>query len=100
MKSKPVEHHPGALLDIEESAVWYEERQPGLGDRFHAAVQLTENKVRQNPLRGHPCPRNTRRLRVPNFPHSVIYREEMDRIVIVAVAHAKRREDYWYRRLN
>jgi toxin ParE1/3/4 len=100
MKSKPVEHHPGALLDIEESAVWYEERQPGLGDRFHSAVQFAEHTVQQHPLRGAPGRWNTRRLRLKIFPHSLVYREELHRIVIVAVAHAKRQEDYWQDRLD
>src|SRR3972149_4523321 len=100
MKLKPVEHLPGARLEIEESSAWYEEQEPGVGDRFHAAVELTESKVQRSPLLGTPHRRNTRKWRVAKFPHSVVYREELDRIVIVAVAHPKRQEDYWDYRLD
>ncbi len=41
MKSKPVEYLPDALLDLAESAAWYEEKQPGVGGRLQEAVQLT-----------------------------------------------------------
>jgi toxin ParE1/3/4 len=95
MKSKPVEYLPDARLDVEESAGWYEEQEPGVGDRFQAAVKLVEQKLQRNPLLGAPHRRNTRKWRLKRFPHSIIYREEADRIVIVAVAHAKRKEDYW-----
>src|SRR6266536_1272325 len=100
MKSRPVEYLPGARLDVEESAVWYERQQPGVGDRFQAAVALPERKLQRHPLLGTPHRRNTRKWRVTRFPHSIIYREESGRILIVAVAHAKRRGDYWDYRVN
>ena len=100
MKSKPVEYLPGAQLDVEESAAWYEEQEPGVGDRFHAAVEMTEQKVRRNPQFGAPHRRTTRKRRVARFPHNLIYREEAERIVVIAVAHAKRREEYWDYRLD
>ena len=100
MKSKPVEYLPGAQLDLEESVAWYEEKEPGAGERFHAAVESTEQKIARNPSLGTLRRRNTRKRRVPRFPHSLVYREESDRIVIVAVAHPKRQEHYWENRLD
>jgi len=44
--------------------------------------------------------RNTRRRVLHSFPYSVIYQEKQDVILIVAVAHAKRREGYWAKRLK
>ena len=99
MKLKRVEYHPGARLDLEQSAVWYEEHEPGVGVRFQHFVSATEQKFRRNPEVGRPYPR-TRKWRVNRFPHNIIYREETDRIVIIAIAHAKRREDYWESRLT
>lgn len=99
MKSKPVEYLVAARFDVEESATWYEEKEPGAGERFRAAVELAEQKLRRNPLFGAPHRRNTRKWRVRRFPHSIIYREETGLILIVAVAHGKRRENYWEHRL-
>ena len=100
MKSKPVEYLPAALLDLDESAAWYEEKEPGVGEQFHAAVRLTLQKIRRHPQLGTPRRRNSRKWRVAGFPYSVVYREELKSIVVVAIAHAKRREDYWVARLN
>ena len=100
MKSKPVEYLPDALLDLAESAAWYEEKQAGLGARLHDAVQLTVKKLQRYPQLGAPRPRNSRKWRVTRFPYSVVYRETTEMIFIIAIAHAKRREDYWVSRLN
>lgn len=95
MKLKPVDYLPGAQLDLEESAIWYEEQVPGVGRRFTEAVALTEKKLQRAPLLGRPDRRNTRKWRVRHFPHNLIYREETNRILIVAIAHPKRHENYW-----
>ena len=100
MKPKPVEYHPGARLDLEQTAVWYEEQEAGVGERFQNAVASTEQKVRRNPKLGTPHRRNTRKWRVRRFPHNLVYREEAYRIVVIAIAHAKRREDYWEYRVD
>jgi plasmid stabilization system protein ParE len=94
-----VDYLPGAQLDIEESATWYETKEIGVGSRFEAAVALAEKKLQRAPLLGRPYRRHTRKWRVPHFPHNVIYREEPDRILIVAIAHPKREDDYWDERV-
>ena len=100
MKSKPVEYLPDALLDLAESAAWYEEKQPGVGGRLQEAVKLTVKKLQRNPQLGAPRRRNTRKWRVERFPYSVVYREAAETIYVIAIAHAKRREDYWVSRLS
>jgi hypothetical protein len=42
----------------------------------------------------------TRRFLLKRFPCSVIYRADDTRIVVIAVAHAQRRPDYWRRRIG
>ena len=100
MKSKPVEYLSDALLDLAESAAWYEEKQLGLGVRLQDAVQLTIKKLQRQPQLGAPRRRNSRKWRVARFPYSVVYRETTEMIIIIAIAHAKRREDYWVSRLS
>jgi len=36
---------------------------------------------------------------LPRFPYAVVYRDQPERIEIVAVAHAARRPGYWQNRL-
>lgn len=49
---------------------------------------------------GTPHRRNTRKWRVARFPHSIVYRQESEGLVIIAVAHGYRQEDYWDYRVD
>lgn len=75
----------------------YEEQRPGLGGDFYDAVNETIDLIKTHPEIGAPisADHKTRRSRVPNFPYHVVYRLRPHEIVIVAVAHAKRRPGYW-----
>jgi hypothetical protein len=35
---------------------------------------------------------------VARFPYSIVYKQDPDKIVIVAIAHQRRRPGYWQRR--
>jgi plasmid stabilization system protein ParE len=83
-----------------EAAFWYEQREPGLGDRFKAAVDATKLLIQEQPGLGAPHRRQTRMRLVKRCPYHVIYRELEDKIVIVAVAHGKRLPGYWEDRLS
>ena len=97
---KPVAYLLAATAEMERSVVWYEKREKGLGVRFHAALKEAEAFISKNPRLGTRYRRDTRKWRVPEFPYSLIYREERNRILVCAVAHAKRRPDYWLRRVR
>lgn len=96
---KPVAQHAADTFELAEAAAWYEQRVYGLGGRLYEAVQKTKTFIRQNPQLGAPHRRGTRKRRVSGFPYLIIYREEPDRILIVAIAHGKREPGYWKDRL-
>ena len=100
MKSKPVEYHPGARLDVFEAFDWYEIHEEGLGERFQAALAQAENFVRRNPQLGHPYKFGTRKWALKVFPYNLIYSDETELILILAVAHYSRAPDFWHNRLN
>ncbi len=37
----------------------------------------------------------TRRLVMQRFPFSIVYLDELDSVIVVAVAHSKRKPGYW-----
>ncbi|MDD3883751.1 MAG: hypothetical protein PHW66_02345 [Gallionella sp.] len=43
------EFHPEALYEFQESAIFYSSQQPGLGDRFIAAVQSAVDHIVSSP---------------------------------------------------
>ena len=97
---KPVAHLSEANLEMTKAGLWHEQQRPGLGERFFAAVEATQASVQQHPELGAPYHLGTRRKRVTGFPYHLVYCEETDRILVVAVAHAKREDRYWEHRLD
>ena len=92
-----VELHPEAQAETRRAAIWYDERQLGLGDRFFAAVTGTLAGGAATP-RAYPVwvalkrpPMPVRRARVTGFPYLVAFEVHRGTVSVLAVAHAKRR---------
>ncbi len=78
---------------------WYESQRLGLGAELFDAVVATIASIGQQPEIGMAHPESpTRRALVERFPYQVVYRLTQDQIVIVAIAHLKRRPGYWKHR--
>jgi mRNA-degrading endonuclease RelE of RelBE toxin-antitoxin system len=92
--------HPEAERELFDAAAWFEARRPGLGDRFADAVDEIFASIHAAPnggTRWREGPARTWRVR--RFPFIVVYAVEPDGIVIVALAHTKRRPGYWMARI-
>jgi plasmid stabilization system protein ParE len=57
-------------------------------DRAVQAISLS-------PERGPQVEEHTRRYLLRRFPYAVIYRAQAERVLVVAVAHMRRRPGYW-----
>jgi plasmid stabilization system protein ParE len=90
--------HPEALVELQEQAVYYEERSEGLGERFVSQVEAAAGLAASMPGIGSPYKHRTRRVFPKDFPFSVVYREIGDGLVIVAVAAFRRKPGYWRNR--
>jgi len=95
---KPLELHPAALAEAEEAAAWYAERDPRVAARFAEELDAALERIAEAPHRWPVYIHGTRRVRLTRFPYLVPYREETSRILVVAVAHAKRKPGYWRKR--
>ncbi len=87
-----------ARIEFLAEVIHYDEAQPGLGERFTAAVEEAAARALAFPLAGSPSPSNTRRVIVKGFPFSIVYRPESEGIVIFALAHHARMPYYWQSR--
>ncbi len=90
--------HPEALAEMQDQAVYYEERRPGLGQRFLAQVEDAVKLAGDMPSIGSPHRHGTRRVFPKDFPHSVIYQETADALIVLAVAPFRRKPGYWRKR--
>jgi plasmid stabilization system protein ParE len=89
-----------AAEEFTEAVRWYEQRRRGLGAEFFDAVCAAIALIETRPEIGTRDSSNamTRRLLLPKFPYQVVYHLTSTEIVIVAIAHLKRRPGYWKRR--
>lgn len=92
--------HPEARAEFRAAVAHYERERPGLGITFGVRVREVVLRATEHPLAGapHALP-DVRRLFVPRFPYSVVFLVEPSRIVVVAVAHFRRRPGYWTERV-
>ena len=79
---------------------YYESEAPGLGAEFVAALLEAEQLTADNPRIGSLYLGGTRRVLLKRFPFNFVYLEESDAIVVVALAHHRRRPGYWRDRLR
>ena len=94
----PYDFHPEAKAEFIEATLYYESRRLGLGASFAAEVERAISLIRSHPDVGAPDRRSCRRMSLPGFPYSVVYRPYAKSIVILAVAHQSRRPGYWRHR--
>jgi len=86
---------PEADQEFREAARYYDEEAPGVGMSFIAEVHRSISFVAQNPCAAAVVGSGIRRKVLDHFPYNVLYAVEGELIVIVAVAHQKRRPRYW-----
>lgn len=91
----PVDLLPGARLDYDESFDWYAARSDTAAKRFAGAVKATLGLIADDPQRFVAVDSRHRECLVSRFPFRNVYRVVADRVVVVAIAHAKRRPGYW-----
>ena len=90
--------HPEAAADAEHAANWYAERSVSAAKGVLAELNLVLGRVVENPVRWPKYKLGARRYVFPRYPFSLVYRIMDDDIEVIAVAHHRRRQDYWTRR--
>jgi toxin ParE1/3/4 len=93
-----------AEAEYRAAARWYERRRAGLGAEFLDGVDATLSRIAQlpdagAPVNGIPADLRVRRAPVPRFPYHAMYLESDGVIRVLAIAHDRRKPDYWRGRL-
>jgi plasmid stabilization system protein ParE len=94
------EFHPEAVLEFAEAVQFYKQRGPKLGQRLAKEIRATITRIVTAPERWRVLEQDVRRCLVRVFPYAVLYTIEDDYILIMAIAHGKRRPGYWRHRLT
>ncbi len=91
--------HPEAAAEFAAQVKYYEDQQPGLGEKFYREVIGCLNWIAMNPTLPR-LRRDHRRVNLKVFPFYVAYAEEGDSVWVLAVANGYRRPGYWRKRLS
>jgi plasmid stabilization system protein ParE len=91
---------PQAEAEAQQAALYLERQRRGFGDVFLDRLADAYDEIEHMPRAFSPVQpalpgREIRRRRLVQFPYTVIYELVPNRIVVLAVMHAKRRPFYW-----
>lgn len=87
-----------AQAEIERAFEWYYCRSSAVAEAFLVEVGSALEKISAHPQLYSPYLKKARRYILETFPYSVIFRQIDNKILVIAVAHAKRCPDYWIKR--
>jgi plasmid stabilization system protein ParE len=90
--------HEEASRELQAEFAWLEAQSSGLGVRLVESIRSAVSGIREFPRQGSPRPDGSRRFLLADFPFDLVYVELHDRIVVLALAHQRRRPGYWRRR--
>ena len=84
--------------ELSEAIGYYEEIEPGLGIRLKEEARRVLSWIQKNPLLPRLRPRGYRRVNFRGFEYYAAYFIWNDSIWILALAHARKRPEYWLKR--
>ena len=77
---------------------WYESKLAGLGDRFINELKVAKTDLLNNPLAFAKWNKIIISIVMRKFPYKLFYKIYDDKIVILAIIHARRSKRYLKRR--
>ena len=86
--------------EFREAARYYESEAAGVGLSFIATVHKAVDEIVEFPLATQAHRTDIRKKVLRHFSYNLFYAIETDTIVIVAVAHQRKRPNYWRARLK
>lgn len=92
--------HPEAERELTRAAQFYETEREGFGARFAAEIERTLRLIEGSPRAGTLWRAGPARAwRTKRFPFTIVYVDRADALIVVAIAHTKRRPGYWATRI-
>jgi toxin ParE1/3/4 len=96
---KPYSFHPEAEAEADEAFEHYWTKSTAAAFGFDEELRKAYRTLSIHPLTCAPYLHGTRRAFLHRYPYSVVFRERLHDIQVIAIAHAKRRPGYWARRI-
>lgn len=91
-------YHEEAFAEYQNAVLYYKNLSAEYSKRFVRSVEYAISLIREQPTAFTKISKNIRRCILFSFPYSIFYTLLENKIVIIAIAHQKRRPEYWKRR--
>ena len=92
--------HPAASEELQAAAADYERFREGLGARLIYEVESMCGVLAEHPSYGRRVDGIHRQAPLRRFPFLLVYRHDAAAVLVVAVAHKRRRPRYWQSRVS
>ncbi len=89
---------PDAEAEIRAAFLWYSERSPLAADAFRAAVFHAIDSLAETAGDWPKDDDGTHRYHLKHFPYTVMCEIGGSEVTVLAVAHQRRRPQYWQQR--
>ena len=86
-----VEYHGGARTDFDDAVDWYTKYSERAALGFVAAVEDAITRILADPGRFPRTKAGCQFCLLKRYPFRIVFRVELDRLEVIAVAHAKRK---------
>ncbi|WP_417440463.1 type II toxin-antitoxin system RelE/ParE family toxin [Idiomarina sp.] len=97
---KPVRFLESAREDVRREKSYYQKISPDLARKFQSAVETAVKAAANQPLAMQILEHKVRRWPLETFPHGILYRDEAEFILILAVFHPKQAPMKWHSKLS
>jgi toxin ParE1/3/4 len=97
---RPYRFHPEARAEANAASEYYWIKSPQAALNFDEELEAAYRALQKYSHLYEQYLHGTRRILLDHYPYSVVFRERLHDIQIIAVAHAKRRPGYWAKRLK
>jgi plasmid stabilization system protein ParE len=91
----PITYHEAAEEELLNEIGYLESKVRGLGRRFLTEVKKSERVISDFPESGDEIRPGIRQRTLHTFRYSLVYSLEQHGVLILAVAHHRRRPGYW-----
>jgi plasmid stabilization system protein ParE len=79
-----------AQIELDESVARYEDKRMVLGREFRIEIERNLRRIAKHPQKFGQTRGQMRRVVLQRFPYSIYFLPEVDRVIVLAVFHARR----------
>lgn len=89
-----------ARKELVEAIQYHEKGRAGIGEELAEEIDRAVRLIAERPMVGSDIGKGERKFTVDRFRYNVIYRIEEKTLFVLAIAHHRRKPNYWRKRIH